>query len=44
MAIKMPEIIITFKQQAASFIERSQRGIAILIVKDDTNKILKNYL
>ena len=38
MAIKMPEIIITFKQQAASFIERSQRGIAILIVKDDTNK------
>lgn len=37
MAITMPQIDITFKQQASSLIARSERGIAILIVKDDTN-------
>ena len=36
--IKLPSIEIAFKQLATSLIERSERGIAILIVKDDTNK------
>lgn len=35
--IKLPSIEITFKQLAGTMIERSQRGIAILIVKDDTD-------
>jgi len=35
--IKLPSIEITFKQLATSLIERSERGIAILIVKDDTD-------
>lgn len=38
MAITMPQIDITFRQQASSLIARSERGIAILIIKDDTNK------
>lgn len=38
MAITMPQIDITFRQQAASLIARSERGIAILIIKDDTNE------
>lgn len=37
MTITLPRIDIVFKQLAASFIERSARGIAVLIVKDDTN-------
>lgn len=36
MAIGMPLIDITFRKLAASLIERSQRGIAALIVADDT--------
>ena len=36
--IKLPNIEVTFKQLATSLIERSERGVAILIVKDDTNK------
>ena len=36
--IKLPSIEIAFKQLAASLIARSERGIAILIIKDDTNK------
>lgn len=36
--IKLPNIEVTFKQLAGSLIERSERGIAVLIVKDDTNK------
>jgi len=35
MAIQMPNIDITFKQKAVSLIERSERGIAILILKND---------
>lgn len=38
MAIKMPSIEVVFKQLAGTLIERSERGIAILIVKDDTDK------
>lgn len=38
MAITMPTIDVTFKQLAASAAERSERGYAILIVKDDTDK------
>lgn len=37
MAIKLPSIEIIFKQLAGTLIERSARGIAILIVKDDTS-------
>lgn len=35
--IKLPSIEVIFKQLATSLIERSSRGIAILIVKDDTD-------
>lgn len=38
MAINLPQINITFKQLVSSFIERSERGNVILIVKDDTDK------
>ncbi len=38
MAVTMPKIDITFVQKATSLISRSERGIAILIVKDDTDK------
>lgn len=38
MAIKMPQINVTFQGQASSIIARSERGIAILIIKDDTNE------
>ena len=38
MSINLPQINIIFKQLASSFIERSERGNVILIVKDDTDK------
>ncbi len=38
MAVTMPSIDVIFKQLAGSLIERSERSIAILIVKDDTDK------
>lgn len=38
MAVKMPTIEVIFKQLAGSLIERSTRSIAILIIKDDTDK------
>lgn len=38
MAVTMPKISVIFQQKAASLMTRSERGIAILIVKDDTNK------
>jgi len=43
--ITLPNIEVIFKQLAGSLIERSARGIAILIVKDNTNKTfdLKEY-
>ena len=37
MAITMPKIEISFEQRAVSLIDRSERGIAILIVRDDTD-------
>lgn len=37
MSISLPQIRITFKQLVASFIERSERGNVILIVRDDTS-------
>lgn len=36
--IKLPSIEVIFKQLATSLIERSSRGIAVLIVRDDTDK------
>lgn len=38
MAVTMPRIDITFTQLAASLIARSERGVAILIVRDDADK------
>ena len=32
----MPKVEITFSQRAASLVERSERGIAVLIVRDAT--------
>ena len=40
MAITMPKIEVTFRQQATSLIARSARGVAVLIVRDDTDKDL----
>lgn len=37
MAVTMPSIDIIFKQLAASLIARSERGYAILIIRDDTD-------
>ena len=36
MAVTLPKILVTFTQLATSFIQRSARGIAVLIVRDDT--------
>ena len=36
MTVKMPEIDIAFKQKAATLIERSERGYAIIIIEDET--------
>lgn len=36
MAVTLPQIHITFQQLAGSFIQRSERGIAALILRDDT--------
>ena len=44
MAVTMPKIEITFRQKAVSLISRSERGIAILIVRDDTNKTFTQSL
>ena len=38
MPITMPKIEVTFVQQAVSLIARSARGVAMLIVRDDTDK------
>lgn len=40
--ITLPSIEVVFKQLASTLIQRSERGIAVLIVKDDTDKKL-NY-
>jgi len=46
MAITMPNVDITFEQLATSLIERSERGIAILIIKDKTTNVpdYKEYI
>ena len=36
MAVTLPKINITFKQLATSFIQRSERGIVCLVVRDAT--------
>jgi hypothetical protein len=38
MAIEMPSIDVVFKQLSATAIARSERGYAILIVRDETDK------
>ncbi len=38
MAISLPTVEILFKQLANSFVQRSERGVVILIVRDDTDK------
>lgn len=38
MSNTLPTIDIIFKQKASSFVQRSERGEVILIVKDDTDK------
>lgn len=45
MTVALPSIDITFKQLASSFVERSQRGNVLLILKDDTDKTfsVKDY-
>lgn len=41
MGITLPSIEVIFKQLAGSLIARSARGVAILIIKDDTNTSFK---
>jgi len=41
MDVTLPQLEINFKSLAVSFIERSERGVAIFIVRDDTNKTFK---
>lgn len=41
MAVKMPSIEVIFKQLAGSLIDRSERSIAILIIKDSTDNTLQ---
>lgn len=38
MGLKQPSIDIIFRQKAFSFVQRSERGRVVLIIKDDTNK------
>ncbi len=38
MAISLPSVEILFKQLANSFVQRSERGVVILIVRDNTDE------
>ncbi len=38
MAVTMPRVEVTFEQKAASLISRSERGYALLIVRDGTDE------
>jgi hypothetical protein len=38
MTVTMPNIDVSFSQKASSLVARSERGYAILIVRDDTDK------
>lgn len=42
MAVTMPNVDVIFKQLAGSLIERSERGLAVIIIKDDTDQTF-NY-
>ena len=42
MDVTLPQLEVNFKQLATSFIERSERGVAVLIIRDDTVKTF-NY-
>ncbi|OOM81791.1 phage tail sheath protein [Clostridium puniceum] len=42
MAVRLPWIDVIFKQLANTFRSRSERGVAILIVRDDTDKTFDN--
>ncbi|WP_061313882.1 phage tail sheath C-terminal domain-containing protein [Clostridium botulinum] len=44
MTVQEPNIDIVFKQKATSSINKSERGIAILILKNDTTKDCPKYL
>ena len=46
MNITLPLLEVKFKQLSQSFIERSERGVAIFVVRDDTNKTFsyKEYI
>ena len=43
MAATLPKIVIAFKALAASFIARSERGIAILIVREEGETVGNDY-
>lgn len=45
MAVTLPKIVVEFIQRAVSLITRSQRGVAILVIRDDTeaDKPIKTY-
>lgn len=38
MTVEMPNIDVSFKQKAGTLVDRSERGYAILIIRDDTVK------
>ena len=38
MTVKMPDMDVSFRQKANSLVDRSERGYAILILRDDTIK------
>ena len=40
----LPKIIIAFKALAASFVERSERGVAILIVREEGETVEGEYV
>ena len=44
MAVTLPQIHITFQQLAGSFIQRSERGIAGLILRDVTEGRGESFL
>ena len=43
MTVKQPDIDIAFKQKATTSIEKSERGIAILILKNDETSDCPSY-
>ena len=43
MAATLPKIVIAFKQLAQTFIERSERGTAILIVREEGTTVDNDY-